>query len=60
MLGDPNLVKTVLEFVVFEKHIVDTYGRWRVHGKIIPDWMKPQSPLVKTSLEKDNTKEEED
>jgi len=23
---------------VFEKHLADTYGLWRVHAKIIPEW----------------------
>uniref|UniRef100_A0A0B6ZYM5 Large ribosomal subunit protein mL45 n=1 Tax=Arion vulgaris TaxID=1028688 RepID=A0A0B6ZYM5_9EUPU len=48
MYGDPNLPKSVVEYVVMEKWISDTYGRWRVHSKIIPDWMSPRDSLIKT------------
>merc|ERR1719278_876042 len=34
--GNPHVAKDVLEYVVFEKHLADTYGKWRLHGKIIP------------------------
>lgn len=26
---------------MFEKHIVNEYGKWRIHDKIIPSWMTP-------------------
>ncbi|KAK6182612.1 hypothetical protein SNE40_010257 [Patella caerulea] len=48
MYGSEHLIKDVLEYVVFESHIADTYGQWRIHGKIIPDWMPPREPLLKT------------
>lgn len=38
MSGSENIVKDVLEYVVYEIHLTDDYGRWRIHGKIIPDW----------------------
>lgn len=38
MFGSADLVKDVLEYVVFEKHIVNIYGKWRVHDKVLPDW----------------------
>ena len=34
--GNPHVAKDVLEYVVFEKHLADTYGKWRLHAKIIP------------------------
>ena len=34
--GNPHVSKDVLEYVVFEKHLADTYGKWRLHSKIIP------------------------
>lgn len=34
--GNPYVAKDVLEYVVFEKHLADTYGKWRIHAKIIP------------------------
>ena len=48
MYGDPDLAKSVVEYVIFEKWISDTYGRWRIHGKVIPDWMGPRDSLIKT------------
>ncbi|KAI0233971.1 putative 39S ribosomal protein L45, mitochondrial [Lamellibrachia satsuma] len=48
MYGGENLVKDCLEYVVYEKHLSDEYGRWRVHGKIIPTWMPPPPSLYRT------------
>ncbi|XP_055378184.1 probable 39S ribosomal protein L45, mitochondrial [Condylostylus longicornis] len=44
MHGSEILAKDVLEYVVFEKHISNTYGIWRLHDKIIPDWFPPKEP----------------
>jgi len=38
MFGNELTPKDVLEYVVFEKHLSNIYGSWRVHGKIIPPW----------------------
>jgi len=46
--GDPELKRTVLEFVVFEKRVSDTYGTWRMHGKIEPDFCEAKPPVHKT------------
>lgn len=46
--GDENLSKDVLEYVVFEKHISDQYGKWRLHHKIIPEWMPVSEPVKRT------------
>ncbi|KAJ9578235.1 hypothetical protein L9F63_005534 [Diploptera punctata] len=48
MHGSEILAKDVLEYVVFEKHLSNQYGLWRVHEKIIPDWMPPKEPVSKT------------
>ena len=37
--GNENIAKDVLEYCVFEKHLSNVYGVWRLHSKIIPDWM---------------------
>lgn len=37
--GSEILRKDVLEYIVFEKHMANEYGTWRIHGKIIPPWM---------------------
>lgn len=44
MHGSEILAKDVLEYVVFEKHVSNEYGVWRLHEKIIPDWMPPKEP----------------
>lgn len=49
MAGSENIVKDVLEYVVFENHISDIYGRWRIHGKIIPDWIKSSPSYSSTT-----------
>ena len=48
MYGSEHLIKDVLEYVIFEKHIVNEYGRWRVHGKIVPTWLPEREPLITT------------
>ena len=40
--------KDVLEYVVFEKHLANVYGIWRLHSKIIPDWAPPREPGLLT------------
>ncbi|XP_045613666.2 large ribosomal subunit protein mL45 isoform X4 [Procambarus clarkii] len=46
--GSEVVARDVLEYVVFEKHLANTYGIWRIHDKIIPDWMPPKTPILKT------------
>lgn len=48
MHGSEILAKDVLEYVVFEKHITNEYGLWRLHAKIVPDWLAPREPRAKT------------
>ncbi|XP_034233576.1 probable 39S ribosomal protein L45, mitochondrial isoform X2 [Thrips palmi] len=36
LYGSEVLAKDVLEYVVFEKHLSNEYGVWRVHAKLIP------------------------
>ena len=42
--GSESVAKDVLEFVVFEKHLSNVYGSWRLHSKIIPDWLPKREP----------------
>lgn len=42
--GSPVVAKDVLEYVVFEKHLSSIYGTWRMHTKIIPDWLAHERP----------------
>ncbi|NXO00316.1 RM45 protein, partial [Rhinopomastus cyanomelas] len=48
MYGGEQVPKDVLEYVVFEKYLVNPYGTWRVHGKILPEWAPPKEPIIKT------------
>lgn len=38
--GSEAIIKDVLEYVVFENRVSSTNGIWRIHDKIVPDWMK--------------------
>ena len=51
LYGSEVIAKDVLEYVVFEKHLANIYGKWRIHEKIIPDWMPPREPGLKTYVE---------
>ncbi|XP_037868046.1 large ribosomal subunit protein mL45 isoform X2 [Bombyx mori] len=48
--GSEILAKDVLEYIVFEKHLSNLYGTWRVHEKIIPDWAPPKEPSKLTRV----------
>lgn len=56
MYGSEHLVKDVLEYIVFEKHIVNEYGRWRVHAKILPKGTGTREPLITTIRKPKETK----
>ena len=38
----------MLEYVIFEKHLSNVYGLWRLHSKIIPDWAPAREPGLLT------------
>merc|ERR1711879_8929 len=42
--GSEVVAKDVLEYVVFEKHLSNIYGIWRLHSKIVPDWLSAREP----------------
>lgn len=48
MLGSEEQLKDVLEYLVIERHLVNPYGRWRLHGKIVPSWAPAKDPIAKT------------
>ncbi|NXS47830.1 RM45 protein, partial [Balaeniceps rex] len=50
MYGGEQMPKDVLEYVVFERYLVNPYGTWRMHGKIVPEWAPPKEPIVKTVM----------
>lgn len=48
MHGSEIIAKDVLEYVVFEKHLSNQYGLWRIHAKIVPHWLPPKEPTKRT------------
>ncbi|XP_012268821.2 probable 39S ribosomal protein L45, mitochondrial [Athalia rosae] len=48
--GSEIVKKDVIEYIVFEKHLSNQYGTWRLHDKIIPSWMPPKEPTMKTFI----------
>ncbi|CAN9510713.1 unnamed protein product [Ophioblennius macclurei] len=48
MLGGEEQPKDVLEYLVIERHLMNPYGRWRIHGKIVPSWAPAKDPIIKT------------
>ncbi|XP_061583323.1 39S ribosomal protein L45, mitochondrial [Cololabis saira] len=50
MLGNEEQAKDVLEYLVMERHLTNPYGRWRLHGKIVPSWAPAKDPINKTVL----------
>ncbi|GBP11720.1 Probable 39S ribosomal protein L45, mitochondrial [Eumeta japonica] len=54
MHGSELLAKDVLEYVVFEKHLANVYGSWRLHDKIVPEWTPPREPSLRTRCSLDS------
>ncbi|KAM7334185.1 hypothetical protein ACRRTK_007505 [Alexandromys fortis] len=50
MYGQEDVPKDVLEYVVFERHLMNPYGSWRMHAKIVPPWAPPKQPILKTLM----------
>uniref|UniRef100_A0A4W3J3L7 Large ribosomal subunit protein mL45 n=1 Tax=Callorhinchus milii TaxID=7868 RepID=A0A4W3J3L7_CALMI len=50
MYGMEDIPKDVLEYVVMERHLVNPYGMWRMHGKIVPAWAPPKDSIIKTVM----------
>ncbi|KAK9396975.1 39S ribosomal protein L45 mitochondrial [Crotalus adamanteus] len=50
MYGSEQIPKDVLEYVVFERHLLHKTGQWRLHDKIVPSWAPPKDPLIKTVM----------
>ncbi|KAM3624177.1 uncharacterized protein V6R79_020316 [Siganus canaliculatus] len=50
MLGSEEQPKDVLEYLVIERHLINPYGQWRLHGKIVPSWAPAKDPVIKTVM----------
>jgi len=46
--GSEVIAKDVLEYVVFEKHLANLYGIWRIHAKITPAWAQSEDLSPRT------------
>lgn len=57
MHGSETVAKDVLEYVVFEKHLSSLYGTWRLHHKIIPDWLPELEPSSRTYIMREDEKD---
>lgn len=58
MYGNEIIAKDVLEYVVFEKQLANQYGTWRIHAKIIPDWLPPREPAFGTFIKEADASDE--
>lgn len=58
MHGSEIIAKDVLEYVVFEKHLANLYGVWKLHDKIIPDWQPQREPRAITYVHVEEEKVE--
>ncbi|XP_015267935.1 PREDICTED: 39S ribosomal protein L45, mitochondrial isoform X2 [Gekko japonicus] len=50
MYGGEEIPKDCLEYVILERHLVNPYGAWRLHGKIVPSWAPPKDSITKTVM----------
>jgi large subunit ribosomal protein L45 len=62
MHGSEIIAKDVLEYIVFEKHLANLYGFWKMHDKIVPSWAPEREPrgityVVSPEPEPEPTKE---
>ena len=46
--GSEAIIKDVLEYVVFENRISSTNGIWKIHDKIVPDWLQKGQGSMET------------
>ena len=46
--GNDKLPTDVLEFVVFERYLSNPYSQWRMHDKIVPDWITESTPVLRS------------
>ena len=60
--GSETVPKDTIDFIVFEKHVSDTEGRWRLHAKLKPDWLSNSQSaiLAKTMVIKSQEEKETD
>lgn len=52
--GSEAVIKDVLDYIVFENKISSINGIWRIHDKIVPDWLKKQEYSIETVVKSVN------
>ncbi|XP_062386984.1 39S ribosomal protein L45, mitochondrial isoform X1 [Sardina pilchardus] len=50
MLGSESEPRDVLEYLVIERHLINPYGMWRLHAKIVPAWAPAKEAIIKTLM----------
>jgi len=50
MIGSPDIARNVLEYVVFERHVSNPYGMWRIHAKIPANLYREPTRRVSTII----------
>uniref|UniRef100_A0A1I8A289 Large ribosomal subunit protein mL45 n=1 Tax=Steinernema glaseri TaxID=37863 RepID=A0A1I8A289_9BILA len=50
LLGSEAEVRDCVEYVVFENHIANIDGMWRLHDKVYPKWVKTKTPAAQTRM----------
>ena len=58
MHGSETVPKDTLDFIVFEKHLTDTLGKWRLHSKIATNLSSSNQSLIRRTMR--SQKEEAD
>jgi len=48
LYGNENVAMDNLEYIVFEKHLSNTMGVWRIHDRILPAWGNTPPPSFRT------------
>ncbi|KRY93274.1 putative 39S ribosomal protein L45, mitochondrial [Trichinella pseudospiralis] len=47
-MGNETVPRDVLEYIIYEKHLSNLYGKWRLHGKIRPSWLSAKDNVLPT------------
>jgi hypothetical protein len=58
LLGSSTEPKECLEYVVFENHIADSDGVWRLHDKVYPSNFAPKQSILRPQLLQEMSEEE--
>ncbi|CAD5214844.1 unnamed protein product [Bursaphelenchus okinawaensis] len=60
LVGNPDEVKSNVEYVLFENHISNLDGKWRIHDKVYPSWATVKDKIERPNLLKKAEEEQDD